>query len=189
MMKKYLFYSFRGFFAALTAIAAFILVVGPAPADATIVGGSYDFTATGFPSGAPYATVTGSFTISFDNSTDIVGSFNSTNGLSAFSVSGPFITLGARYDYYQSLDRLVIGDFTFGVEGILVSGPSADFILSISNFSTNPTFLSFNYATNSTIGSFGSSSGTLAPISTPEPTTMLLLGFGIISLAGLRRKA
>src|SRR5205823_6290023 len=85
---------------------AVLLTSTTLPASATIISGTYDITATNFsPNQAPIATVIASFTLSFDNSSQIT---DTSAGLVVNSLNIP-VDGSVEYFYKQSTDTLIIG--------------------------------------------------------------------------------
>ena len=144
---------------------------------ASIVGGSFAFSASGFDPGAPVTTVFGSFTIRFENSTDVV---DTSLGLQNFMINIPF-SGEAEYRYFTSLDLLIIGGSAIDASTV---DTTQDFVLGIGNFSTDPRIqvLFFSGVTPGDFGSFGPFTLASVTASVPEPASVALL---VASLAFL----
>jgi hypothetical protein len=178
-----------------SAVIGFALValgVCPSAAQATIITLNYNFVATDFPAGAPVDPVVGSFSVSFDNGSDLV---DVTDGLTA-SINLP-LTLGIGFSYFRSTDLFLIGDLLiggptsppapFGPRGGVDSQKAGtnDFGLGVTTVSTNPTPGILDYTTVGANTFFGTESFSLLPRQVPEPATLSLLGVALAA-AGMR---
>jgi len=160
------------------------LLLGPLGAGAVTVGGTYNFTTgAGMTLGAPTNPVTGSFTISFDNSASIT---DSTLGFTLNSIN--ILTGAAGYTYDQTNDRLFVGGLLNTVQTApLAAGNVTDWRLRIDSFSSAPVFFLFQYTQAGTAGRWGTETGSLAKV--PEPGSLALLGLGLMGLGLTRRKS
>jgi hypothetical protein len=124
-----------------------------------------------------------------------IGSALSYSGAGASSVtpfpSGIFATTGPPYDLVgQTLDTTpgmaVIGGTTLAGDYIHYDALGLGYIFAFGDRSDHNYFNPTNADVNGQF--FLNIAAGSAPVSTPEPVTMLLLGFGLVGLAGARRK-
>ena len=175
---------------AVIVFALVVLGVAPSIAQAATITLNYDFVASdfisGFPpvGGAPVDPVFGSFSVSFDNASDLV---DVTAGLTA-SINLP-LTDGIGFTYVSSKDLFLLGDLLIGVDSLATQ--TNDFALSIRDVSTNPTPWLLSYITADSIRFFDSVSVSLVPTQVPEPATLSLLGVGLaaVGMRHYRRRA
>lgn len=164
------------------ALPMFLVVFSANRAAAETITLSFGFVASGFGMGAPNDPVTGSFLITFDNSTDLR---EQTTGISAkLNID---LDSAPAFAYGSVADVLILGSLRNGAQ-TLAPGTN-DFLLGILNVSTNPIPAGeFTYSQAFHRGVFeGPVTLTQAPI--PEPGTLTLLGSGAaIALARWRRR-
>jgi hypothetical protein len=142
---------------------------------------NYDFVANGFfPEGAPVDPVTGSFSVTFDNTNT---AFNVTRDISITNLN---IALDGSpaFTYFSDFDFLVIGGLPNGA--LIVGVGFNDFHLGVRDVSTNPVFFEFSYSHTGAITNFTALSGRLTPSTVPEPVTLSLLSLGLVSFAASR---
>ncbi len=161
-------------------VLAFALSVASAQANTITL--NYDFSATGYGVSAPVDPVTGSFSVTFDNATDLI---DVTSGI---TLTGLNIALDSApsFTYLQSIDELSIG----GLENGANNGVSQtnDFVLVLQNVSTAPSLAVLSYVQSGTGPNDGFVGfGTLTPTApVPEPASVTLLGLGLAGI-GARR--
>jgi hypothetical protein len=170
------------FLKALSAIALALSIA--TPAFSAVVVRTYDFVATDFralgpPVVPPFANVTGSFTLTFD---DAASAFQRTDGIVLNSLSIPHGTL---FSYSFAPNAPLIFD---------VRGPQSLFFIAVgSAASSTPSFINAAYSLPNSPGFFNGFSGrvSLRTGAVPEPATwsLLIVGFGIVGAAARRRRA
>ncbi|MDR3554184.1 MAG: hypothetical protein P4L55_05480 [Syntrophobacteraceae bacterium] len=171
-------------------------------ASATIVNDLVTFTATDFTSAfgqpVPTSPVQGSFTITFDSTLNYT---DATSGIALYNAPSLNIALDSAlsFSYNATTDYLVVGGLNVGAAAVELSpGQQNDFYLQILTFTTAPTFnqLGYTVAGGPDSGYFytpgnglnGSVTVGPAPIPTPEPCAILLLGSGLVGIVTFRRK-
>ena len=160
--------------------------VSASSAQADLITLNYDFTASGFSQATTPDPIFGSFSVTFDDASDI------TNQLSDVSV-----TLSVPFDgapalsYVQAVDFLILG----GNGSVTFTGGTdlEDFLLRINNASSATPIATFQYTyVDEDLGEIifeGTENVTLTPSDSapvPEPATMTLLGLGLAGIAGRR---
>jgi hypothetical protein len=172
----------------ITATAMFALVAASGaarPASAAVITRTFDFTAFNFvalgpfPAVPPYTSVTGSFTVTFD---DAVSVSLRTNGVVLNSLSIPITGL-SRYSF-QPGAPLIFDTI----------GPNGLFFIAINNAASNsPTFVNAAYALSGNPNFYNGFSGrvALAAPGVPEPSgwLMMILGMGLAGVSSRRRSA
>ncbi|MGO9622215.1 MAG: VPLPA-CTERM sorting domain-containing protein [Desulfobaccales bacterium] len=181
-------------------LAALIMALPMVPqASATLVNDLVTFSATNFTSFPVGGTsvpdpVTGSFTITFDNSASVsTPTTGTTTGISYVSLNIPLAS-ALSFSYYQPTDFLYVGGLANGPAAIQISPGNDDFYLQISNFtSATPTFVQLGYAeytgdyfyTTSAVGQ----GLTVGPAPVPLPGTLPLVLSGLGALVAWRRRS
>lgn len=179
----------------LILLCSLLATCSAAPASATVITRSFDFTASDFEAvrggTPPFSTVTGSFTVTFD--TAILQS--DAIGVTVDAYSIPFAP-DVLFSYNPASDRLVIG--ARNAANIQVGGTN-DFVLAIMAASTGSGALShpqnsFSYVNVNFPGDVAQAQSlsiraTTVAAAVPEPATwaMLIAGFGLAG-AALRRQ-
>ena len=172
---------------ALVVSATSLFAVAAAPA--AVITERFVFTATDFISNdgvtpGPVGKAGGSITIRFDPA---LGYDNTSAGLTVEGIV-PF-DLSASPVGFSYFPQYFNGDLTIGGIGDSITGGiqvgTADFVLTILNVKTDPTFSSLVYTRPDYTGAAHAQNGTVVAGPVPEPT---LLALGPVAAALLRRR-
>ncbi len=139
-----------------------------------------NFTMSGFGIGAPVDPVTGSFSVTFDNTADIIDGTGITATINT-AVDGVF-----EFTYYASLDQLLVGGSANGASG--VGSGTNDFLLTINTASTDPSALLFDYIAGGSAAFTATSLTNSFSTDVPEPASVLLFAMGCVGLAAARSR-
>ena len=149
-----------------------------APITETINFEASNFAATGgFSETPPFASVSGSFTITFDPNL-LVPVTNVPLVLNSIDIP---VTGSAQYNYSPITHSLLVG--MDGVGGL--STFTNDFIMQVDNFDTAPTFFSFAYTQDDNFRSFSSTTGSVSLVAVPGPLAGAGLPGLVAACAGL----
>jgi len=167
------------------ALVVLLVAIGAGRVEAEPITLSFGFPATGFESGAPVDPVTGSFTITFDNSASIL---NQTTGLTYHNLN-LVLDSAPAFDYGHSGDGLTLGALASGGANTVGTGEN-DFFFSILNVSTSP--VAGPVLVYSQANIFRPFTGTfvLTPFATPtpEPRTVGLTVASAVGIAWITRR-
>ena len=167
--------------------ALLISIMSTGAAHANLITLNYNFTASGFlppgapPSAAPFDPVTGSFSLTFDNSADI------TNSSAIIANISMPVTGGIVFSYVQSSDLLILGGSLSGANSY--TDGTNDFVWGIDGASTILSPRKFSYTT-SNFGFWDSTNIVLTPAGAAVPETgssVMLLGLALAGMAAARR--
>ena len=142
-------------------------------ASAATTTSTYDFSFSNFGAGAPFDPWSGSFTVTFDPS--VVGS----GALDAFTSNLPALFGTFTFAYGGPSNNFLVGD-KCNTDSCSFGPNSAGFDFTLSTLSGFATYETADESQYSAAGKI-----TLVPV--PEPTTIALLGTGLVAL-GLNRR-
>jgi hypothetical protein len=168
----------------LIALVILVFAAGVSRAEAEPITLSFGFIATGFGPGAPVDPVTGSFTITFDNSTNLV---DQTTGLT-YSHLNIALDSAPSFSYGRVADVLVLGAAVNGAQTL--GGATNDLLWGLNNVSSSPVAApGFTYA-QASHSNFFQGQVFLTPFaaSTPEPASLVLIGTGALAIVGRRQR-
>jgi hypothetical protein len=166
-------------------VVALISAASAAPAVATVITLNENFTITGYNPGTPLTSLSGTFSLSFDNSadqSDVTGT--------VLTLSVPDISLAGTitvFFYNHAADFLTLGDFPVG-EALLTNPGTDYFDLKLNNVSVSPVIVGSQYS-QTTDPNNSSTTGSLTPVSVApvsEPASMTLLLGPLLLLLGWR---
>ena len=177
----------RNFFVKILAVAT-ATALSSGGAHALIISNTYTVVGSNFLSTAqsPYASITESFTITFNNAVTVS---QQTGGISLNGASTIIPTSTLAFTYVAGADSLIVGGLAATVA---TSDPaSTDFAVVIQNASQTANFsitaLSYTVGTGATFTATTRTTGT-PPTTVPEPASLALLATAGATLAFLRSR-